>query len=265
MKILIAYDGSLNAQAALKYGLEKAKERGGRLTCLHVFNSSMFIDYDAHPGAEEIARREALKYVQDARRIVSESNVDPDAVVIMEEGNPEEEIEKYAREENIDLIISPPRYKSVAKNSPCPVSIIPGYILVPLDKIENFVKVSALVTKEAGATGSKVILLGVVPVHLYSQWEKKEVEKITKETSATIGKAKKILQGQGIETKDFIRSGYPDEEIAKVAEEYPISMIVIPEGGDTPSELGKAASMLIDEPDKFKQPILLVPSEKPPA
>lgn len=265
MKILIAFDGSLNSQTALKYGLEKVKEKGGRLTALHVFNSSMFIDYDAHPGAEEIARREALRYVEDARRIVSESGADSYTKVIMREGNPEEEIEEYAREENMDLIISPPRYKSLAKKSPCPVSIIPGHVLVPLDKIENFVSIAALVTQEAAATGSKVILLGVVPVHLYSQWEKREVDKIEKETSVALKKAKKILQEQGIETIDIIRSGYPDEEIAKVAEEYHISMIVIPEGGDTPSELVKAASMLIDESDKFKKPIVLAPSEKTPA
>jgi nucleotide-binding universal stress UspA family protein len=262
MKILVAFDGSLNAGAALRYGLNTVKEKGGRLIALHVFNSGMFIDYDAHPGAEDFARREALGFVEDARRMVAEAGASSQAEVLMQEGNPEEEIAKFAREQNMDLIITPPRYKAVAKNSPCPVSIVPGYILIPLDKIENFMKGLALVTRETSVTGSKVILFGVVAVHMYSRSEKKEVAKIEREIFATLKKAKKILQDQGIDTKDLFRSGYPDEEIARVAEEYPITMIIVPEGGDTPSELGKAAAMLIDDRDKFKKPVLLVPAEK---
>ena len=37
-----------------------------------------------------------------------------------------------------------------------------------------------------------------------------------------------------------MRSGYPDVEIVKVADEYPVTMIMVSENGDTPSELGKA-------------------------
>ena len=57
MKVLVAYDGTLQAKDALKYGVEKVKENGGELVALHVFNSNMFVDYDVF-GAEEAGRAE---------------------------------------------------------------------------------------------------------------------------------------------------------------------------------------------------------------
>lgn len=53
MRILVAYDGSLNSRVALKYGLEKTKEKGARLIALHVFDSRMFIDYWSAPGTDK--------------------------------------------------------------------------------------------------------------------------------------------------------------------------------------------------------------------
>jgi nucleotide-binding universal stress UspA family protein len=113
------------------------------------------------------------------------------------------------------------------------------------------------IMEEARAAESKVILLGVVPIHIYSTWEKGEVEKVRKEISAGVKKAKKRLNDAGIETKDMILSGYPDEEIVRVAEEYAVSMIIIPSGGDTPSELSKAANILLDETDAIKRPVVI--------
>ncbi len=104
---------------------------------------------------------------------------------------------------------------------------------------------------------SKVVLLGVVPIHMYSGSEKKEIDEIKREISTALKKAAKLLREEGIETKELLRSGYPDEEIAKVAEELPTSVVIIPEGGDTPSELAKAAAVLISEADGFKKPIFI--------
>lgn len=261
MKILIAYDGSLNSQIALRYGLRKIRDKGGSLTALHVFNATLFVDYDALPGAKETARSESRKYVEDAKKIISEFDGGASAKVLMEEGDPEEEILKRADSAGVDLIISPPRYKSLSKIAPCPVSIIPGYILVPLDNYRNFEKISSLVLREAQESSSKVLLLGIVPIHLYSSWEKEEVRRVQKETSEALKKARKELRESGIETEDFIRSGYPDEEIAKIAVQFPIAMIIIPGTGDAPSELGKAAAMLIEDSDRLKNPIVFAPTE----
>ena len=261
MKILVAYDGSINSQLALKYGLRKAREVGGSLFALYVFNSSMFIDYGAGPNAEELARKESYGYVEDAKRIIAEAGPATYANLFTAEGNPEEETVRFARTKMMDLIIVPPRYKSIVKNAHCPVSIIPGNILLPVDNTDSYLTVLDKVAKEATETASKVIVLGLVPIHLYSKGEKKEIERIRKETETAVKKVKKLLINKGIETKEIMRSGYPDVEIVKVADEYPVTMIIVSESSDTPSELGKAASIIIDDSEKLKKPVLLVTPE----
>ena len=161
----------------------------------------------------------------------------------------------------MDLIIVPPRYKSVVKKAPCPVSIMPGNILLPVDNTDSCLTILEKVAKEATETASKVIVLGIVPIHLYSRGEKKEIERIRKETETAVKKVKKLLVNSGIETKDIMRSGYPDVEIVKVADEYPVTMIMVSENGDTPSELGKAANIIIDDSENLKKPVLLVTPE----
>ncbi|MFZ2198538.1 MAG: universal stress protein [Thermodesulfovibrionales bacterium] len=261
MKILVAYDGSINSKLALKYGIRKISEIGGSLAALHVFNSSMFIDYGSGPNAEALARKESSGYIEEARGIIAEHGAGEYAKLFTAEGNPEEETIRFARTEMMDLIIVPPRYKSVVKKAPCSVSIMPGNILLPVDNTDSCLTILEKVAREAAETASKVIVLGIVPIHLYSRGEKKEIERIRKETETAVKKVKKLLVNSGIETKDIIRSGYPDVEIVKVADEYPVTMIMVSENGDTPSELGKAANIIIDDSENLKKPVLFVAPE----
>jgi nucleotide-binding universal stress UspA family protein len=115
------------------------------------------------------------------------------------------------------------------------------------------------IIKETKATRSKVLLLGIVPVHLYSTAEKAELEQVRKRTIATVKKMKNTLTREGVEVSEAIKSGYTDEEILKATEEYSVSLIMLPAGGKTPSELTKAAAILLDEPDRARMPILLMP------
>jgi nucleotide-binding universal stress UspA family protein len=246
MKTLIAYDGSLNAKTALRYGIQKVREKGGEIVLIHVFNSSMFVDYEASPQAKDVARTESARYLEDARRIIEERAKGIQSRIIMEEGDPTEEIVRYAKSENIDIIFCPPSYKSITKLAPCPVSIIPGYIILPLDNTDIAMPTLDRVKEEAKATGSKVILLGIVPIHIYNKWERTELEKVKRATSLVLKNVKKMLDEHAVETKELIRSGYPDEEIVKVADEYPVSMIIMPAEGNEPSELSKAAAILLD-------------------
>jgi hypothetical protein len=73
MKILTIYDGTLQSKAALRYGLRKAKEKAGELIVLQVFQSSLFVDYDAGPRAEEIARAETARHRRDAETLINEA------------------------------------------------------------------------------------------------------------------------------------------------------------------------------------------------
>jgi nucleotide-binding universal stress UspA family protein len=114
MKVLVAYDGTLQAKDALKYGVEKVKENGGEVVALNVFNNSMFADYDVF-GAEEAGRRESMRFAAEAKKILSETAEGLRTRVIFAEGNPEEETISYARENNVDLLLCPPRYKAIIR------------------------------------------------------------------------------------------------------------------------------------------------------
>lgn len=259
MKILTIYDGTLQSKTALTYGIGKVRERGGELIVLQVFQSSLFVDYDAGPMAEERARAEAKQLEKEAVNIIAESGPDVRVRMVTEEGDPEEEILRLAANEQADLILAIPRYRSIIRSAPCPVHVIPGTILLPVDNSDRLMVDLDYIVREAKATASKIALLGVVPIHLYGVEEKKELELVRKGTEAEVEKIQKILQKQGIEVTRTIRSGYPDEEILKAAEEYSVSLIMLPEGGKTPSELAKAAVILLDEPRRTRLPVLFLP------
>ena len=258
MRILITYDGTLHAKTALRYGLGKVKEQGGEVIALFVFNPGLFIDYDAYPGVKETARRESFRFVNEAKAMIQEAG-DVKASVIVEDGDPEEETIRYARDRHADILFATPRFKSVIKHAPCPVSVIPGHILVPVDNTEGVMAIMGRVIREARETESQVVLLGIVPEHIYSGGERDELERVKKETERMVSMARKGFREAGIETKEIMSSGYPDEEMLKAAEEYTVSMILVPDGGDTPSELNKAASIILDEPDRLRRPVLIVP------
>lgn len=115
MKVLVAYDGTLQAKDALKYGVEKVKENGGEVVALHVFNSSMFVDYDVF-GAEEAGGLESMRFAAEAKKILGEAGKGLHTRVIIAEGDPEEETINYARENNVDLLLCSPRYKSIIRS-----------------------------------------------------------------------------------------------------------------------------------------------------
>lgn len=259
MKILALYDGTLQSKKVLRYGLQKAKAVNGELVLLQVFQSSQFIDYGAGPQAEEIARAEAAKHRRDAETIINEAGShDLRVRVLSEEGDAIEEALRFIANEKVDLLLASPRYKAIAKKASCPVLVMPGVILVPVDNSDLLFADRSDIIAEARATGSKIMLLGIVPVHLYNAAEKKELEQVNKGTAAMLERLKKALSEQGVEVSEAIRSGYPDEEILKAASEHSVSLIMLPAGGKTPSELTKAASILLDEPERMHMPIQLM-------
>jgi nucleotide-binding universal stress UspA family protein len=115
MKIMVVYDGTLQAKEALVYGMEKAREKGGEVVALHVFNSPLFVDYDAVPDAENIARAESTRFVEEAKTIIREKGKGIKTSLFFGEGNPEEEVIAFAKAEHADVLLCPPRYKSIIR------------------------------------------------------------------------------------------------------------------------------------------------------
>ncbi len=113
MKIMVAYDGTLQAKEALVYGLEKARERGGEVVALHVFNAGMFIDYDATVDTEAVARRESARFLEEAKALIREQGKGVRASLFSTEGNPEEAVVSFAKEKKVDILLCPPKFKGI--------------------------------------------------------------------------------------------------------------------------------------------------------
>lgn len=115
MKVLVAYDGTLQAQDALRYGMEKVRDKGGELVALHIFDSGLFAGYDAVPYARELAQREAHAHIENAKKIIKEAGSGINASLYSGEGDPEEAVLEFARTENVDILLCPPKYKSIIR------------------------------------------------------------------------------------------------------------------------------------------------------
>jgi nucleotide-binding universal stress UspA family protein len=262
MKVLSLYDGTLHAKTALLYGLKKVKEAKGELVVLQVFPASQFVDYEAGPRAEEMARQEAARFLREGENLIKEAGAEGATVrVLQSEGDPADETVRIAGAEKPDLLLAPARYKSIDRKAVCPVRLVPGTILVPVDNSDAVLADVAVILREARDTASKVLLLGIVPMHLYGPEEKQELEALRRNTAASLARVKKELAAQKIDVADTTRTGYPDEEIVKAADETGASLIMLPSGGKTPSELTKAAAILLDEPERVRRPIQLMPAE----
>ena len=262
MKIIVAYDGTIHAKKAISYGLEKVKTRGGEVVVVQVFDPRLFIDYDAGPAAEDLARAEASRMHREAQTILKEQGGDVIGRIVFEEGDAAAVINRYAGEARADLILVSPKLKSLAGSLSRPVIVIPGTVLVPVDNTDSAYAHRDSIVQEAQATGSRVHLVGVVPIHLYSRDEKQELEQVRRETAAATGRLAAALRDRKLSVDEEQRFGYPDEEILKSAEASGASLILLPGvGGATPSELSKAAAILLEEHERVNRPVVLFPAQ----
>jgi hypothetical protein len=124
MKVLVAFDESLDAQAAVRYGIQKASERGGELIALHVFPKHLFADSDIGPNAERTARRESWDRLEEVLKVIRENSRNIRARLVMADGRPEETIFEYAKKEDVDLIVSPPRFDTLIDKVCCLMDVV---------------------------------------------------------------------------------------------------------------------------------------------
>lgn len=113
MKIMVAYDGTVQAKEALVYGLSKARQKNGEVVALYVFNSPLFMDYDAVPGAEALARAEAARFIAEAKTIIGEKGTGIRTSMYSTEGNPEQEVIDFAKTQKVDVLLCPPKYRGI--------------------------------------------------------------------------------------------------------------------------------------------------------
>jgi len=256
MNILVLLDGGFQEETTLRYALYRAQPQRDTIFILSVFSEGMLYYYDAMPMVKDMLRRDIKSHIDRAIKIVREQGKGIGAYVLEEDGKLHKVLERVIKREAIDIIYAPPSYKA-AFNSRinCPLAIIPGTILIPLDHEELPTdSVNALVI-EAKMAASAVHLLGIVPIHIYSVNERKELEVITKKTTDNVKSIGKRLIRSHIQCSEALCAGFPDEEIIKAFKERAASIILFAQGHDRPSELNKAFNLLLQERDALKLPI----------
>lgn len=101
-KILVAVDGSRNADKAFEYASDLAKKVGASLLILHVFEELANIGYSIDEEIERNNREMLQKYQSRAKKELTKTFVD----VLEAKGNDvAEEILQTADKENIDTIV----------------------------------------------------------------------------------------------------------------------------------------------------------------
>jgi nucleotide-binding universal stress UspA family protein len=113
MKILVAYDGTLQSKEALISGMNRVRKTGGEVVAMQVFDTRLFIDYDAGPAVAQMARQEAERHLADARAIIRTHGGGVQASIVTTDGDPEEAIVSYAREQQVDTLLCPARFRSI--------------------------------------------------------------------------------------------------------------------------------------------------------
>jgi nucleotide-binding universal stress UspA family protein len=248
LNVLITHDGSADAESALRYSALKVKENGGGMISLYIFR---------RPGDVERDYSDRVWTLDTHYEKNCSGHIEFN--VLIGKGDPKTEILDYARTEKVDLIIAVPSCASLLQGTSIPVVTIPATILVPMGDQAMQESVISQITGEALLSCSKVLLLGIVPIHLYNPSEEAELVAVKEATLRAMEQAVSALSKRGIQAEEMLRMGYPDEEIIKVAQENRASMIVIPCASDLSSELSKAASIILDEIKQVNIPILYVP------
>ena len=113
MKIMVAYDGTVQAKDALKYGIGRAREKNAELIVSSVFNTGMFFAYEASLDARDAARNETQRFVSEAEGILREKGAGLKASIVTMEGNPEQEVLAFAKKANVDVLLCPPKFSSL--------------------------------------------------------------------------------------------------------------------------------------------------------
>ncbi|OGW53013.1 MAG: hypothetical protein A2Z60_00070 [Nitrospirae bacterium RIFCSPLOWO2_02_42_7] len=136
-KILFPTDFSESAENASRYALSLAKKYGSKVYVIHViepftYTTEFGLDFSAQLKEMEASARRLL---DDVAASIKKTNLDVESVLIT--GEPFVEIIKYARKEQVDLIVMATHGRSgiehmlmgsvaekVVRKSPCPVLTI---------------------------------------------------------------------------------------------------------------------------------------------
>ena len=135
MNILVPLDGSKYSEKALLHACNQAKNFQSRLTLLYVVEKSIPVNLLDRKEYLEILRKFGNKVLVKGKKIATQQGVD--SKIVMKEGNVANEIAKFAKNQQSNLIIVGSKglgatmrlllgsvSNKLANNSPCSVLIV---------------------------------------------------------------------------------------------------------------------------------------------
>jgi nucleotide-binding universal stress UspA family protein len=255
--ILLATDGSREAELAATTASDLAKSTGSELHVIHVgpFMPMLFSTMEDEPAR---MAREARKTLDDAVGRLEAAGGEV-AQAHLKVGGPSEEIVALAEELGAGLIVMGNRGRggvrralmgsvsdSVVRHAHCPVLVVradpivfPTQILVATDGSEEAQLASSSATVLAERTGSElhVVYVGHMPPVFYESpgaWaldpdlQRKMEERAEQEARARVDEqVQRVREAGGEVAGVHARVGRPDAEIVRLAEELDAGLIVL--------------------------------------
>jgi hypothetical protein len=124
MKVLVTYDGSPDAKAALAYGIKKVKASGGELIAYHVLRRNIFQDDEGEPYAVEETLQDSLRRSEKVNTLVDRKGGRVRTTIVFAVIKTSYDILQYAAKVEADLIVAPPEFDALMGKACCLVDIV---------------------------------------------------------------------------------------------------------------------------------------------
>jgi hypothetical protein len=121
MKVMVAYNGSTEAQAALAYGFKKADEMGGELIVFDILRRTYFFDMDNRLPWMEDAFQTTLRVKKDT--LVHRSGRKIMTTFVFAFVDTSDDILRYAGQAQADLLVVPPEFEELLEKACCLVDV----------------------------------------------------------------------------------------------------------------------------------------------
>ena len=294
-RILLATDGSKEAELATKTAVSLAQKTGSELHVIHVL--SLPLDtHDPSSFEPEVRRQLEMRTRTTLEELVG--RIEASGGVVegshLGVGRPDAEIIAQAEEIDAGLIVVGSRgfgairraltgsvSDSVVRHAHCPVMVVrgeavtfPTRILVATDGSEEATLAASTAADLAKSTGSElhVVCVGYLPLVLYESpgaivvdpdLQRRMEEAAEKAARNRLGElVQKIEQAGGEVTEVHARMGYPDAEIVGLAGRLSAGLIVIGSRGLGPLRRALMGSVSEGVVHHAHCPVLVVRKEK---
>lgn len=124
MKVMVIYDGSPDARAALAYGVKKAKASGGELLAYHLLRHAVFHDDEGMLRTNEESLQDSLRRAETVNTLVDRKGCKIRTTIAFTLSKSSLDILRDAAKAEADLIVAPSEFEILLEKACCLVDIV---------------------------------------------------------------------------------------------------------------------------------------------